>query len=423
MGGLALVCTNLGAEVTGSDRIEGPGLERLRASGVQVTVGHRAENVPDGAELVYSSAVKPDNLERSRGREMGLRELRRGELLAEVARLRRYIAIAGTHGKTTTAWMTVHALQRVGLDPSHVIGAELRDGQPSAAWRPGEWLVVETDESDRTFLALEPEIAVVTNVALEHTKQYGSLAEVRTAFADFLRRSKQIVIPAAPDLRSLANGRAAEAFAVDEIALGAWGARFRWRGRAVTLAVPGEHNARNAAAALEACRLVGVDLDRAIRGLADFPGARRRLELVGETPSGARVYEDYAIHANEMRATLSALRTIETGRVVAVFEPLLFTRTREMAPEMGRALAQADAVVVLEVFAGSEAGEQHPGVSGRLVARAATEHAEGRPVVFAATTVDAQKQVAGWLGATDACVVMGVSGEPQRLARALVDHG
>jgi UDP-N-acetylmuramate--alanine ligase len=390
---------------------------------VEVTVGHRAENVPGGAELVYSSAVKPGNLERSHARELGLRELRRGELLAEVAGLRRCIAVAGTHGKTTTAWMTVSALRGAGLDPGHVIGADLRDGQQSAAWAPGEWLVVETDESDRTFLALEPEIAVVTNVELEHTKQYGSLDEVRAAFADFLRRAKQIVIPARPDLRTLVEERTVEAFDVDEVVLGAWGARFRWRGRTVTLAVPGEHNVRNAAGALEACRLVGVDLDRAIQALAGFPGARRRLELVGQTPSGARVYEDYAIHANEMRAALSALRTVETGRVVAVFEPLLFTRTREMAPEMGRALAQADAVVVLELFAGSEAGEHHPGVSGRLVAQAATEYADGRPVVFAPTAVDAQRHLTAWLGATDACLVMGISGETLRLARALVDHG
>ena len=423
MSGLAAVCASLGAQVSGSDRTAGPSLERLRASGVHVTVGHRAENVPDRAELVYSSAVKPGNPERFRASELGLRELRRGELLAEVAALRRCIAIAGTHGKTTTAWMTVHALRGAGLGPGYVIGADLRDGQPSAAWRPGEWLVVETDESDRTFLALEPEIAVVTNVELEHTKQYGSLGEARSAFAEFLSHSEQLVLPAHPDLGCLAEGRPAETFDVDEVALGAWGARFRWRGRPVALRVPGEHNARNAAAALEACRLVGVDLDRAVEALADFPGARRRLELAGRTGSGARVYEDYAIHANEIRATLSALRTIETGRVVVVFEPLLFTRTREMAPEMGRALAQADAVVVLELFAGSETGEDHPGVSGRLVARTATAHADGRPVVFAPTAADAERHLKDWLEAGDTCVVMGVGGEPQRLARTLVDRG
>jgi UDP-N-acetylmuramate--alanine ligase len=366
MSGLARVCRELGAEVTGSDRAVPP--------------GHSADNVPEDAELVYSSAVRPGNVERARGRELGLREIRRGELLAEVAQLRRCIAVAGTHGKTTTAWMIVHALRE--LRPSWVIGAASRDGSPSSAWSGGEWIVVETDESDRTFLALEPEIGVVTNVAAEH----GTLEEIQEAFAAFERRCGTVV-------------------AADEVQpqeLGPDGSRFRWRDREVRLPVPGAHNVANAVAALEACRLAGVD---GVEALKTYPGARRRIE-----PLGRGVYNDYAIHANEIRASLAALRTLGHDRVVVVFEPLLYSRTRSMAAEWGEALRAADDVVVLEVHAGSEAGDEP--VSGRGVAEAA-----------GGTFSPGGEELAQLLRPGDACVFMGAGPTPQRLARELAGLG
>ena len=287
--------------------------------------------------------------------------------------------------------MIVHALRAVGPPPSYVIGAALRDGSPSSAWHPGEWLVLETDESDRTFLAVEPEIGVVTNVSLEHTREYRSLAELEEAFAAFAAQS----------------GRAVTGAQAADVRLGPGGTRFRWRERTVRLPVPGEHNAHNAAAALEACRLAGVD---GVDALATYPGARRRLELLGQTPAGARVYDDYAIHENEITASLAALRTLYPGRVVAVFEPLLYSRTREMAAAWGRALSAADAVVVLDVFAGSEAGDEP--VSSQLVLDAV----DGPPVV-------AREQLEAMLRTGDACVFMGVGPAPQRIARALAGLG
>jgi UDP-N-acetylmuramate--alanine ligase len=398
MSGLARACAQLGAVVTGSDRARDPGLE-----GVSVSVGHAAANVPQQGELVYSSAVAADNVERARARELGLRELRRGELLAELARLRRCIAIAGTHGKTTTAWMTVRAMQGTGLRPSYVIGAPLRDGSPSSSWEPGEWLVVETDESDRTFLALAPEIGVVTNVALDHMREYGSREALEKAFAEFGSRCGTVLTHPERQVRDLQLGPA--------------GSRFRWRRREVELPVPGAHNAANAAGALEACRLAGLDAAVTAAALRDYPGARRRLEPVGRSAGGARIFDDYAIHANEVRASLAALRTLTPGRIVAVFEPLLYSRTREMAPELGAALSAADEVVVLDIFAGSEAGEDDGTVSGQIVADAVA----GPPALWAGTPQVARRHLEPRLGAGDACVVMGVGAAPQAVAQALVD--
>lgn len=396
MSGLARVCAQLGAVVTGSDRARDPGLE-----GVPVAIGHAAALVPAEGELVYSSAVRPDNVERVRARELGLREVRRGELLAEVAALRRCVAIAGTHGKTTTAWMTVHAMRGAGLHPSYVIGAGLRDGSPSAAWGAGEWLVVETDESDRTFLALAPEIGVITNVELEHMREYGSRRELEEAFAAFGSRCEQVVIR--PERL------------LDDLRLGPAGSRFRWRGQEVELPVPGEHNANDAAGALEACRLVGPDAAVTAAALSDYPGAQRRLEPVGHTVAGAQVFDDYAIHANEIRASLAALRTLAPHRIVVVFEPLLYSRTREMAGDLGAALSAADEVVVLDIYAGSESGDDHRDVSAGTVAGAVA----GPPALWAPTPEAARHHLESRLAAGDACLVMGVGEAPYRLARAL----
>ncbi len=399
MRGLARVCAQLGAVVTGSDRATDPGID-----GVEVAVGHDAGNVPTEGELVYSSAVRPDNVERARAQELGLREIRRGELLAELAKLRRCVAIAGTHGKTTTAWMTVHAMRGAGLRPGYVIGAGLRDGSPSSSWEEGEWLVVETDESDRTFLALAPEIAVVTNVELEHMREYGSREDLEAAFEAFAARCGTVVT----DPWRL----------LDDLHLGPAGSRFRWRGQPVELPVPGAHNAANAAGALEACRLIGLD-DAAAAALRDYPGARRRLEPIGRSAAGARVFDDYAIHANEIRASLSALRTLVPGRVVVAFEPLLYSRTREMADDLGAALSAADEVVVLDVFPGSEADGAVPPVSGEIVADAVA----GPPVLWAADAAAARRHLESTLGAEDAAVTMGVGPAPFVLARALVGLG
>jgi len=417
MSGLALVARALGAEVTGSDRAESSYTERLRAAGIAPLVGHDAANVPAGAEVVYSTAIGPENPERAAAQG---REIHRGELLGEVTALRPTIAVAGTHGKTTTASMIVHVLRECGLDPGYLVGGEVRSTGANAGWGAGEWLVVEADESDRSMLRLHPEVAVVTNVEVDHHATYASLAEVREAFRAFLAQSARQVVWDRPAVRALAPDPVA--FDVPEPRLGPDGVAFAWRGHEVHLGVPGAHNALNAAAALEAARLAGADPAGAVRALAGFRGAGRRFERLGATAAGAVVYDDYAHHPTEVRATLEAARTLDPRRLVAAFQPHLYSRTRELAAGFGAALALADVIVVTEIYPARERAEDFPGVSGLDVARAAADAAHGRPVHWAPSFDDAEPVLRRLLAEGDLCLVLG-AGPIDALGRRLVAAG
>jgi UDP-N-acetylmuramate--alanine ligase len=427
MSGYVRAAHALGAEVSGSDAASTPYGERLVADGVlEVSVGHRVENLPRGerVELVYSSAVPAENPERRAARERGIPERPRAELLAELTSLRRTIAVAGTHGKTTTSSMLVHALRGAGLDPGWLIGSSVGGGLQNAEWGSGEWLIVEADESDRSMLSLDVEIAVLTNVELDHHTEFGSLEELRQAFREFLARARRgIVIWDRAELRLLAGGQPPDVevvgYDVPDPRLADGGSRFDWRGLEVTLAVPGAHNALNAAGALEAARLAGADAALTIGALAGFGGAGRRFQPLGSSAGGARVYEDYAHHPTEIAATLAAARTLAHERLVAVFQPHLYSRTALLASEFGEALALADVVVVLDVYPARERAEDHPGVSGLTLAEATADAAAGRPVYWLATFAEAEPVLHGLLGAGDLCVVMG-AGDVDVLARRLV---
>lgn len=422
MSGLALVACALGAEVSGSDRAESVALERLRAAGCTVAVGHDAANVPEGAEVVYSTAVAEHNPERAIGRERGQRELHRADLLAEITGLRRCIAISGTHGKTTTSSMVVHALRGCGLDPSYLVGGDVRSTGSNGGWGAGEWVVVEADESDRSLLKLHPDIAVLTNAELDHHSTYGSRLDVDDTFREFLARAREgIVVWDRPELRALlpAGGVEVVAYDVPSPTLDATGVGFDWRGIPVQLTVPGAHNALNAAAALEACRLAGADPAQAAAALAGFEGAGRRFELLGETAAGAKVYDDYAHHPTEVAATLAAARTLAPKRVVAVFQPHLYSRTQALARDFGTALAAADLAVVLDVYPARERAEDFPGVTGKGIADAAADAAEGRPVAWLPRFEDAERFLRETLREGDVCLAMG-AGDVDALGRSLV---
>jgi UDP-N-acetylmuramate--alanine ligase len=455
MSGYARAAHALGAQVSGSDRAASPYTERLAADGVLVArIGeHDGANVPDGedVEVVYSSAVPPENPERAAARARGLPERPRAELLGELSALRRTIAVAGTHGKTTTSAMLVSALRAAGLQPDWLVGGSVGEGEDNASWTGvGEWLVVEADESDRSMLALDVDIAVLTNVELDHHATFGSLAELREAFRAFLARARTaIVLWDRPELLELLPGGArlaetpmamgagglrecdgperATAQATVEVvpydapapALVDGGSRFDWRGHGVTLSVPGAHNALNATAALEAARLAGAEEQRAITGLAEFHGAGRRFQAVGESAHGARVYDDYAHHPTEVSATLAGARTLTHERLIAVFQPHLYSRTAIFAREFGAALAEADVAVVLDVYPARERAEDHPGVTGLLIAEAAADAARGMPVYWLSTFADAEPVLRGLLGEGDVCVVMG-AGDVDLLARKLI---
>jgi UDP-N-acetylmuramate--alanine ligase len=410
----------LGANVTGSDASSSPYLERLAADGVLVAlIGHRAENLPvgEGVELVYSSAVGAENPERVAARERGVPELARAVLLGELSGLRRTIAVAGTHGKTTTASMLAHALLGAGMAPGWLIGAPIGGGLANAAWGEGEWLVVEADESDRSLLSLNVEIALLTNVELDHHASFASLGELRELFATFLAGAPQAVVWDRPDLLELCSGPLV-AYEAAELTLTTGGSRFQWHGREVVLGVPGAHNATDAAGALEAALLAGADPAAAADALAAFGGAGRRFQRLGTSPKGAHLYEDYAHHPTEVTATLRGARTLEHRRLVAVFQPHLFSRTALLAQEFGRALAEADVVVVLDVYPARELAEDFPGVSGLLLAETTADRASGRPVYWLPTFEDAEPVLADLLGEGDVCVVMG-AGDVEQLGRNL----
>jgi UDP-N-acetylmuramate--alanine ligase len=407
MSGLARVAQALGADVTGSDRA--PDSPYLRDAGIEVK-DHDAANVPPDAEVVVSSAIPADNPERG----AGVRELHRAELLGELTRLRPAIAVTGTHGKTTTSSMVVHALRGCGLDPGYLVGGEVRSTGSNAGWGSGEWLVVEADESDRSLLGLSPRIAVLTNAELDHHATYASQRDVDETFRSFLELAEEVVLGDEPGLTRF-RGNVARA---EDVELEPGGVRFRLDGVPVALAVPGVHNARNAAAALAACRLAGADLEQAAAALADFGGAGRRFEHVGRTAHGALVIDDYAHHPTEVRATIAAARTLAAGRVVAVFQPHLFSRTRHQFREFGAALALADLVVVLDVYPARERAEDFPGVTGRLVAAAAADAAAGRRVAWLPGFDEAERFLNAELRPDDLLLTLG-AGNVDALGRRL----
>jgi UDP-N-acetylmuramate--alanine ligase len=430
MSAYARVAYELGARVSGSDCASSPFLERLHADGVLVpAIGHAAANVPRGedVEVVHSSAVSAENPERREARERGLRERSRAELLAELSALKRTVAVAGTHGKSTTASMLAWALLGAGMQPGWLVGAEIGGGLPNGRWGAGEWLVIEADESDRSMLALTIEIALLTNVELDHADAFGSLAELRESFGELLAKAPLAVVWNRPELLALRTGPVV-AYDAPAPCLSAQGTRFEWRGHEVRLAVPGAHNAIDASGALEAARLAGAPEHAAVAALASFPGAGRRFQRLGVARSGAAIYEDYAHHPTEIEATLAAARLVldahdpandGPGRVVAVFQPHLFSRTRALAGALGRALAHADVAAVLDIYPARERAEDHPGVSGLLVAQAAAQAASGRPVWWLPGFDEAARVIEGLLDADDVCVVMG-AGDVNTLARRLV---
>jgi UDP-N-acetylmuramate--alanine ligase len=452
MSGLALVAKRLGAEVSGSDQAESSYSERLRAAAIEPALGHQAEHVPAGADVVVSTAIPESNPELVRARELGLRVLHRGDLLAEVASLKRSIAVSGAHGKTTTTGMLAHVLRATGRDPAFVMGGELREAGTNAAWGEGDWIVVEADESDRSFLKLSPDVAVVTNIELDHHTTYASEAELIAAFGEFAAKAGTVIAWEGAALAGDASrfglrrpgrretgaetsaptggptraptidttlpkgsdplGRVASTSA-EAVELVPGGSRFRVVGDAgeagvpVELRVPGEHNVLNALAALAAAEAAGVPLSQAAPTLAAFGGAGRRFEARGTTASGARVFDDYAHHPTEVRATLEAARTLGADRVVAVFQPHLYSRTQHLAKQFGEALAIADAAVVVDIYPARERAEDFPGVTGYLVAAEAAKAARGRPVWWLPAMDEAADLLADELREGDLLLTLG----------------
>jgi UDP-N-acetylmuramate--alanine ligase len=382
MSALALVAHEWGAEVGGSDRARSSYVERLEAAGIPVAIGHDAANVPDGAEVIVSSAIAPDNPEVA-GRDVR----KRGELLAELVDLRPSIVVAGAHGKTTTAGMIAFCLDRLGLDPAFLIGGEIPQLGGNARAGKG-WLVAEGDESDRSLELLRPRIAVVTNVELDHHATFASEDEVRQLFERWLDGAPEQV-------------RGNELEPVD-----------------FELGVSGEHNRLNAAAALAALERAKVARGDAERVLPEFRGAGRRFEPRGEA-HGVRVFDDYGHHPSEIAATLAAARSAANGgRVLVVFQPHLYSRTRHLAGELGAALTAADAVAVTDVYA---ARESPPGeVDGKLVVDAVVTHRPGMEVGWTPSLEDAVRFLARRARPGDVVLTIG-AGDVEQAAPLILE--
>jgi UDP-N-acetylmuramate--alanine ligase len=371
-------------------------LDDLHALGARVYVGHAGANLGDlgpGDTLVLSSAIRADNPELAEATRRGLRVMHRAAALASVMAGRRVIAVAGTHGKTTTTSMLTTVLRDCGADPGYVIGGVLVETGLGAEDGGGMDFVAEADESDGSFLLLSPDVAIITNVEADHLDNYGSLAEIEAAFATFSDQVSSLVLTCADDPGAEAVAARLEPQSPRRVRRygESAGADYRLgdvrsQGLAVSFAVtaehspfgeifaqmtvhvPGRHNALNATAAFAAAVELGFAPPRVTAALARYQGARRRLEFKGEA-DGVRVFDSYAHHPTELAADLRAARDISSnGRVIAIFQPHLYSRTRIFAADFGAALALADQAVVLDVYAARE--DPEPGVTGGLVADA-----------------------------------------------------
>jgi UDP-N-acetylmuramate--alanine ligase len=400
MSGIAELLANLGYEVSGSDARRSAITERLQSLGVGVYVGHDPLHVGNADVVVISSAVKEDNPEVLESRRRRIPVIPRAEMLAELMRLRYGIAIAGAHGKTTTTSMVALLLERAGLDPTAVIGGRLSAFGSNARLGKGDYMVAEADESDRSFLKLSPSIAVVTNIDREHMESYGSWENLQDAFADFANKvpfygavvaciDDQPVRQLLPRItrRVITYGFAAPDagdgphVAAHSVVLESFGSRSivttrenaeRTELGTLELEVPGRHNLLNALAAVAVGLETGVPYPRIAAALAEFRGAERRFDHRGEA-AGVMVVDDYGHHPTEISAVIAAARAGVSRRLLVVFQPHRYTRTRDLLGEFGRALAGADEVVLTDIY---PAGESPlPGITADALAGAVRQAA------------------------------------------------
>jgi UDP-N-acetylmuramate--alanine ligase len=440
MSGIARILLARGLTVSGCDAKESAALAALRALGGAVSVGHDAAHVAEADTVIVSSAIRPTNPELAAARTQGRRVLPRAAALASVMADRVGLAIAGTHGKTTTTSMLTVAMHACGRDPSYAIGGDLNEPGSNAHHGTGEFFVAEADESDRSFLLLSPQGAVITNVEPDHLDNYGDPGAVVAAFDAFLDRidpggplllgaddpgSLALLEPARArglDVRTFGTSADADV-RIDALELKPAGSRFDLyaggrRMGAVELTVPGEFNAVNAAGALGLGLAVGLPFADMVRGLAGFSGARRRFELRG-IAGGVRVFDDYAHHPTEVsRGALAAARgAARDGRVIAVFQPHLYSRTERFAAEFGAALGAADVVVVMEVYAARE--DPLPGVTGALISTAVP--LPERQVHFEPSWAAVPALVAGLARPGDVVVTIG-AGDVTMIGPAVLDE-
>ncbi len=421
MSAIAEVLVGAGHTVTGSDLNGSAITDRLTARGVGVVVGHDGANVGDVDAVTHSTAIPADNPELVAARDRGLPVLRRADILAEITRSWRTVAVAGTHGKTTTSAMLTAALVGAGLDPAYIVGGDLRDLDRGAAVGSGEFLVVEADESDGTFVRLEAEAVVVTNVEPDHLEHYGGFDGLRDAFEQFVTQAPgpRVLCLDDPGSAALAERTAAAETITYGVTEGAtWrivdplptptGVSFTVAGPAgdlaVRLAQPGMHNARNATAALATAVSLGADPAKATEAINRFGGVGRRFERRGEA-AGVQLVDDYAHLPTEVQAALGAARSLDPGRLVAAFQPHRYSRTEQLWSTFGDAFDQADVLFVTGIYASGEA--PRPGISAELIVKVVTEARPDADVRYVESLDDLVPAMVAELRPGDLCITLG----------------
>jgi UDP-N-acetylmuramate--alanine ligase len=430
MSGIAEILAESGVAVSGCDLRRSAATELLASRGVSISIGHDPAHLDGVDAVVATAAVKGKNAEIDAARARGIQVIRRSEMLGALVNQKRSIGVSGTHGKTTTSAMIATVLETAGLDPTVIVGGMLRNFATNAKTGRGELLVVEADEYDRTFHQLHPEIAVVTNIEADHLEYYGDFDAIIEAFRIFANGLKPggVVIgcvddPAVAQLLDTVNTRVVRYGLSDAAELRATNLAFDERGLSFEVAgagffklfVPGEHNVRNALAAVAVGLELGLDAATIAHGLAQFLGVDRRFQLLGEY-RGAIVVDDYAHHPTEVRATLEAARRgYPSRRIVALFQPHLFSRTRDFAKEFGEALRGADVALLAPIYAARE--EPIDGITARLIIEAVDgieliDHDKNGIVDELRTRLDAN----------DLFITMG-AGDVHEIAEALVAGG
>ena len=424
MSAFAAVLVRMGHRVSGSDLRDSPTLDRMRALGVDARVGHAAGNLPASVDaVVASTAIVESNPELRRARELGVPVFTRAETLRAMVAMRRTAAVAGSHGKTTTSSMLALVLREAGWHPSFLIGGDLNEVGTNASWEDGEWLVVEADESDGTFLELDPEAAVVTNVEADHLTHWGDFASLVDGFDRFLGSVPGVRVVSVDDLvagdlarrhrddgRLVTFGFAEEAdYRLSEYEGRRGGSRFVLaRGGAplgvLELPVPGRHNAKNAAAAAAMALELGVPFDAVRRALGGFGGVARRFQFRGER-DGVTFVDDYAHLPGEVSHMIEAAREGDWEHVVVVFQPHRYTRTAALWRDFANAFVGADTLVLTDVYGFNEPPQ--PGVSGRLILHAVLDAHPEQPVVYLPQRADVVAQVPGLARPGDVVLTLG----------------
>lgn len=423
MSGLARILLELGYHVSGSDLAVTAVTKRLQSMGAACYTGHAEENVQDTQMVVVSTAIKPDNPELVAAGEKGLPVIHRSELLSLLMKRQKGVAVAGAHGKTTTTSMLAFAMEKNGLDPTIVVGGELTNIGGNAKLGRGEYLIAEADESDGSFLNLEPVAAIITNIEDDHLDHYGSLEKIKEAFSQFLKKLPKngLAVVCADDANVLEviadydgplityaiNNPNADYILKDCYlnGLSSYGEVY-YRGKhlgRLELTVPGIHNLSNALSVVAVCLWAGLSMEQIASAMKEFRGAGRRFQLLGEV-RGIKVVDDYAHHPTEIKATLSAARQTKPGRLISVFQPHRYTRTHLLKEQFGEAFNEADLIIINDIYSAGESPIE--GVTARSIIDEIKKHSSS-PVVYLETKQEIVEYLADQAVSGDLIMTMG----------------